>query len=86
MYGLSMVGFDAELGSENGPEQLFGLRFLFSTFPSLFFLAGAAIVWRYPITAERHREIRLALEAAASGGRLPAGPEGVDHGGRTLPE
>jgi Na+/melibiose symporter-like transporter len=42
---------------------LFGLRFLFSTFPSVFFLIGAAIVWKYPITEERHAEIRAELEA-----------------------
>jgi Na+/melibiose symporter-like transporter len=36
---------------------------LFSTFPSLFFLTGAAIVWNYPITEARHAEIRAELEA-----------------------
>lgn len=63
MYGLSLFGYDATLGPANGPDEIFGLRFLFSTFPSLFFLTGAAIVWRYPITAERHREIRARLES-----------------------
>jgi Na+/melibiose symporter-like transporter len=67
MYGLSLFGYDAELGSGNGPEELFGLRFLFSTFPSLFFLIGAAIVWRYPITEARHREIRAEIEKRSEG-------------------
>ena len=53
----------------NGPDELFGLRFLFSTFPSLFFLTGAAIVWSYPITEKRHEEIRRGIEA-----RLQASP------------
>jgi GPH family glycoside/pentoside/hexuronide:cation symporter len=61
MYGLSLVGYDAALGGGNGTDQLFGLRFLFSTFPSLFFLTGAAIVWKYPITEARHREIRAEI-------------------------
>ena len=61
LFGLSLVGFEA--GVENGSDELFGLRFLFSTFPSLFFLAGAAIVWNYPITEARHAEIRAELEA-----------------------
>lgn len=65
MFGLALVGFDAKPGAANGEEELFGLRFLFSTFPSLFFLAGAAIVWRYPITEERHAEIRAAIDARA---------------------
>ncbi len=62
MYGLSVFGYNAELGSANGPDEMLGLRFLFSTFPSVFFLIGAAIVWKYPITEARHREIRAELE------------------------
>lgn len=62
LFGLSLFGFQA--GVDNGAEELFGLRFLFSTFPSLFFLTGAAIVWNYPITEARHAEIRANLEAA----------------------
>ena len=58
MFGLALFGFNAAPGGENGPDELFGLRFLFSTFPSLFFLLGAAIVWNYPITEARHAEIR----------------------------
>lgn len=63
MFGLALVGFDATLGSQNEPSAMAGLRFLFSTFPSLFFLTGALIVWNFPITEERHREIRAMLEA-----------------------
>jgi len=66
LFGLGMVGFDAQAGSSNGEEELWGLRFLFSTFPSLFFLTGAAIVWSYPITEEKHAEIRAQLDAPAS--------------------
>ncbi|MFP6836753.1 MAG: MFS transporter [Pseudomonadales bacterium] len=65
LYGLSLLGFDP--AGSNGPEELFGLRFLFSTFPSLFFLTGAAIVWTYPITEDRHAEIRAELDARATG-------------------
>ena len=60
LYGMALFGFVA--GGDNGPDELFGVRFLFSTFPSLFFLTGAAIVWKYPITEERHAEIRAELE------------------------
>ena len=49
----------------NGDSEIFGLRFLFSTFPSIFFLTAAAIVWKYPITEERHSEIRAALDTKA---------------------
>jgi Na+/melibiose symporter-like transporter len=67
MFGLSLFGYDAELGDANGPDELFGLRFLFSTFPSLFFLLGAAIVWKYPITETLHREIRAQIERRTEG-------------------
>jgi Na+/melibiose symporter-like transporter len=66
MFGLAMFGFDAAPEAANGPEELFGLRFLFSTFPSLFFLAGAAVIWNYPITETRHAEIRQEIEARAA--------------------
>ena len=65
MFGLALWGFDAAPGAVNGEEEMFGLRFLFSTFPSIFFLSAAAIVWKYPITEERHAEIRAALAAKA---------------------
>ena len=45
----------------NTEEHLLGLRFLFSTFPSVFFILGAMIVWNYPITEKRHAEIRAQL-------------------------
>jgi Na+/melibiose symporter-like transporter len=66
MFGLALFGFDAAPEAANGSEELFGLRFLFSTFPSLFFLAGAAVVWNYPITETRHAEIRQEIEARAA--------------------
>lgn len=61
MFGLALWGFNA--GGVNGESELFGLRFLFSTFPSIFFIAGALILWRYPINEERHAEIRADLAA-----------------------
>ncbi len=72
IFGLSLFGFDATLRSANGADEMFGLRFLFSTFPSIFFVSGAVIVWRYPITEARQREIRAELELRAG-----ARPESV---------
>lgn len=63
MFGLALFGFDAAPGATNGADELFGLRFLFSTFPSIFFLLGAAVVWKYPITESRHAEIRREIDA-----------------------
>lgn len=67
IFGLAIFGFEASPTAANSPEELWGLRFLFSTFPSLFFLSGAAIIWNYPITPERHAEIRRALDLKFAG-------------------
>ena len=37
----------------------------------LFFLLGAAIVWSYPITEEKQREIRAAIEARQQADSTP---------------
>ena len=63
MFGLALWGFDAAPGATNGEWEIFGLRFLFSTVPSFFFLGGALIVWKYPITRKRHAQIRAELAA-----------------------
>jgi|TARA_B100001105_G_scaffold253327_1_gene246651 Na+/melibiose symporter-like transporter len=42
--------------------QLWGLKFLFAMFPSIFYLSACAIIWNYPITEERHAEMRAELE------------------------
>ena len=66
-FGLALWGFDATEGAVNGEWELFGLRFLFSTFPSIFFLVGAALVWKFPIDAKRQAEIQLALSQREEG-------------------
>jgi GPH family glycoside/pentoside/hexuronide:cation symporter len=63
MFGLALWGFDPAPEAVNGEWEMFGLRFLFSTFPSIFFLSGAIIVWKYPITEHRHAQIRAELLA-----------------------
>ena len=62
MFGLAAFGFDATQGALNGEEELFGLRFLFSTFPSIFYIAGALLVWGFPLDAARQAEIRAAID------------------------
>ncbi len=64
LLGLALFGFNPAPDAVNGPEELFWVSFLFAVFPSLFYVASAAIVWNYPITEERHQELRAELEAA----------------------
>ncbi len=66
LFVLGLVGYQAELGATNTAEAEFGLRFLFSTFPSFFYVLAAALVWFYPITEARHAELRAEIEGCAS--------------------
>ncbi|MBT4162996.1 MAG: hypothetical protein HOE54_16945, partial [Gammaproteobacteria bacterium] len=63
LFGLAFIGFNSVTPELNTPVQLFGLKFLFAVVPSIFFLGACAIIWRYPITEERHVEMRRELEA-----------------------
>lgn len=62
--GLAIFGFQTGPDASNGPDELFALRLLFSTFSSLFYLGAALIIWNYPITDVRHAEIHVQLEQA----------------------
>jgi Na+/melibiose symporter-like transporter len=53
--------------------QLWGLKFLFAMFPSIFYLSACAIIWNYPITEERHAEMRAELEEKNRAVALGAG-------------
>lgn len=61
LTALAWWGFDASLGGDNDDSAKFGLRLLFSTLPSIFFISGALLVWRFPINAARQAEIQAAL-------------------------
>lgn len=63
LFGLAYIGFDAKMPELNSEEQLFGLSFLFAMLPSVFYLTACAIAWGYPITEEKHMELRQELEA-----------------------
>ncbi len=63
LYSLDLIGFEAGADVVNTEEAMFGLRFLFSTFPSVFYLLGAALIWNYPITRQRQEEIQAQLAA-----------------------
>ena len=62
LTALSWISFNTGLDANNSPSQLFGLKFLFSTLPSFFFLTAIIIIWKYPITEEMHSKIRDQLK------------------------
>ena len=62
LAGLGWFAFNPSPEMLNTPEQLFGLRFLFALAPSLFYLGACVVIWNYPITREKHAEVRAELD------------------------
>jgi GPH family glycoside/pentoside/hexuronide:cation symporter len=61
---LALVGFDPKPGAENTEAAVNGLKYLFVFGPALGFFLCGVIAWNYPLTEEKHREVRAELEAA----------------------
>lgn len=64
-YLLSVIGFDPAAGAANSTKALWGVQALFIGLPVVLSLSAAWVAYRYPLTAERHRDIRRQLDAAA---------------------
>lgn len=56
---LAYVGYQAAGGS--GEEAMRWLTLFYTLIPSAFFVVAIAVLWRYPLTAERHSEVRARL-------------------------
>ena len=59
---LTVFGFDPELGLNNTEEALNRLRYLVVALPVLAYAVVAALLWRYPISRERQRQMRTLIE------------------------
>jgi len=67
LYVAAKIGFSAAAGANNPPEALQGLSYLFVGIPVLLNALAAIVIFRYPLTAERHAEVRRQLEARGEG-------------------
>jgi Na+/melibiose symporter-like transporter len=71
---LDLIGFSAKSGAVNGAGSLAGLGLFYTVVPAVLSLLGGLYIWRFPLTAERHGEVRRALaarEAAAAQADTP---------------
>lgn len=75
--GLGVLGFDDKLGLNNPQPALTGLMVAFTVLPAVLGLAAAAVIFGYPLTAERQEQIRAALadRDAADRNLAEAGPD-----------
>jgi Na+/melibiose symporter-like transporter len=69
---LQAFGFDPK---GTGPEGLEGLQALFVGLPGLLSIAAGLVVLPFPLTAQRHAQIRAALAAADAAAPLASSPE-----------
>lgn len=60
---LQFAGFEPSRGAANSEASLIWLQILFAVLPALCLAAAALVLRGYPLTQERHAEIRAALEA-----------------------
>ncbi len=71
LTALAWISFNTGPDAYNNSSQLFGLKFLFSTLPSIFFLLAVAIIWKYPITEEMHSKIQVQLKEQRMNNKQP---------------
>ena len=64
---LTPLGFDAALGIENSPVALERLRYLIVSLPMIAYAVVIFLMWRYPITRERQKELRRLIEERTDG-------------------
>lgn len=60
---LEWIGFDPAPGAVNDPGVILGLQWLFIAVPVVLLLVSAVVLRLYPLTPERHAEVRAALAA-----------------------
>jgi glycoside/pentoside/hexuronide:cation symporter, GPH family len=68
--GLSLIGYDAKLGSGNSESAIKGLTWLFIGLPVVMSLIGAAVLRGYPIDAKRTAELQSQIELKRASGEI----------------
>ena len=59
---LSYIGFDPSPGVVNEGNNVFGLKVVYSFSATIFFIATIAVLYNYPLTKEKHDELREQLK------------------------
>jgi glycoside/pentoside/hexuronide:cation symporter, GPH family len=73
LWALSLVGYNAKVMSENTPESIQGLQYVYAFLPSAIFILAAIVVWNYPLTRARQARIRAAIDRREERRRVLAG-------------
>ena len=62
LYALSLMGFDASANAENSEQAIMGLKYSYAILPAVMFVLAGLIVWNYPLSRERQKRIRGAID------------------------
>jgi GPH family glycoside/pentoside/hexuronide:cation symporter len=66
LYLLALVGFDAKIDAVNSPEAIRGLLIVSLVLPTIFNVAAALCIWKFPLDRRRAGIIRRCIEARAA--------------------
>ena len=69
---LAFIGYDATPGADPSEAGSLGLKLLFVFGPATGLILTSLIIWNYPLTEDRHREIRDELSARRAAAGSPA--------------
>jgi len=62
LFALSMLGYDAAADAVNSEQAIMGLKYSYAILPAILFVAAGLIVWNYPLSRERQKRIRAAID------------------------
>lgn len=60
LQALDLTGYDPQQAANEAGLMM--IRVEYAVIPTFFFLLASALVWNYPVTAQRHRRLREALQ------------------------
>ena len=62
LTALGLLGLDSKPGPVTDPDQILAIKAIYAFSTPVFFTLTALIIWKYPITEQRHLRLREALE------------------------
>ena len=63
---VAFAGWEGKLGSENSESAMLALRVYYCLGCAAFFLPALFLTWFYPLTKEKHKELRDELESQSN--------------------
>ncbi len=62
LWALAWVGFDASLGTDNSPDAIMGVKYVYALLPAAIFILAAIVIWNYPLDRAAQQRIRAEID------------------------